>query len=90
MNKDYSDYLNKIVVDGIETKGNTFDIICGLKEVSCKLDTVISLLQVGLSRQQQPQEQHDKETLAVMTGAFRQAIRDNFAAEHKKPQDNNV
>lgn len=57
MNRDYSVFLDKIVLNGFDTKEQNYDIICGLKEVSCKLDTVINLLQVGLSHQQPPQEQ---------------------------------
>lgn len=56
MRIDYSDYLNKLVVDSIETKGQINDLLCGLKEISGKLDTLITLKQVELSRQQPQRE----------------------------------
>lgn len=59
---DYTRYLDKLVNDSIDVNGRTVDMLCGLKEISCKLDTIISLLQVGLSRQQLPQERQDRKS----------------------------
>lgn len=56
MNKDYSAHLNKMVEDGIIMKGQINDVVFGLKEISDKLDTLIALKQVELSRPQQRQE----------------------------------
>lgn len=62
MGKDYSFYLSKIVNDGITARGQINDILFGLKEISGKLDTLIALKQVELSRSQpQPQQQCQKE-----------------------------
>lgn len=62
MGQDYSFYLSKIVNDGITTSGQINDILFGLKEISGKLDTLIALKQVELSRSQpQPQQQCQKE-----------------------------
>lgn len=55
MGADYTRYLDKLVSDSIDVNCRTVDMLCGLKEISCKLDTIISLLRVELSRQQQPQ-----------------------------------
>lgn len=64
MAKDYDSYLNKLVHDSITMKGQINDVVFGLKEISCKLDTLIALKQVELSRQPQPQEpQFQKERL---------------------------
>ena len=60
--QDYSFYLSKIVNDGITASGQINDILFGLKEISGKLDTLIALKQVELSRSQpQPQPQCQKE-----------------------------
>ncbi len=56
MSRDYTDYLNKLVLDSIEIKGQTNDVLFGLKEISGKLDTLIALKQVELSLLQQRQE----------------------------------
>lgn len=56
MSRDYTDYLNKLVLDSIEIKGQTNDALFGLKEISDKLDTLIALKQVELSLLQQRQE----------------------------------
>ena len=56
MSRDYTDYLNKLVLDSIEIKGQTNDVLFGLKEISGKLDTLIALKQVELSLPQQRQE----------------------------------
>lgn len=51
-------YLNKLVEDSIIAKGQRNDILFGLKEISCKLDTLITLKTVELGRQQpQPPQQ---------------------------------
>lgn len=55
MSRDYTDYLNKLVLDGIGIKWQTNDALFGLKEISDKLDTLIALKQVELSLLQQPQ-----------------------------------
>lgn len=57
MSIDYSDYLSRLVLDGIEAKGQINDVLFGLKEISGKLDTLIALKQVELSRRQPQQEQ---------------------------------
>lgn len=56
MSRDYTDYLNKLVLDSIEIKGQANDALFGLKEISDKLDTLIALKQVELSLLQQRQE----------------------------------
>ena len=53
--KDYSAYMDRMVRDGIEQKCTLSDILLGLKEVSGKLDTLISLKEVELGHQQQQQ-----------------------------------
>lgn len=57
MSINYSDYLNRLVLDGIEAKGQISDVLFGLKEISGKLDTLITLKQIELSRLQPQQEQ---------------------------------
>lgn len=54
--KDYSVYFDRMVMDVIEEKCTLSDILLSLKEVSGKLDTLISLKQVELKRQPQPPE----------------------------------
>jgi len=54
---DYSIYLDRLVTDSIESKGTLNDILFGIKELSGKLDTLITLKQVELQRQPQQQEQ---------------------------------
>lgn len=54
----YESYLDKLVLDGIESKNTLNEIVFGLKDISGKLDTLIALKQVELGRppqQQQPQ-----------------------------------
>ncbi len=56
--KEYEIYLNRLVMDVIEEKCTLSDILLGLKEVSGKLDTLITLKQVELQRQPpQPERQ---------------------------------
>lgn len=59
--KDYELYLNKLVEDSIIAKGQRNDILLGLKEISGKLDTLITLKQVELSRQLQKPEQRSRQ-----------------------------
>ncbi len=49
-------YLDKLVVNSIEMKGYMVDIICGMKELSGKLDTLIALESAAKQPQQQPQQ----------------------------------
>lgn len=61
MSRDYSTHLNKMVEDGIIMKGQINDVVFGLKEISDKLDTLIALKQVELSRPQRlPEPQCQK------------------------------
>lgn len=61
--KDYEHYLDRLERNSIDRCGQLCDIICGLKELSGKLDTIIALKQVELSRLQPQQEpQSRKET----------------------------
>lgn len=60
MGANYTRYLDKLVNDSIDVNCRTVDMLCGLKEISCKLDTIINLLQVELSRQQPPQVQQSQ------------------------------
>ena len=56
--RDYESHLNELVKNSIIASGQANDIIFGLKEISCKLDTLIALKQVELGhRQQQPPQQ---------------------------------
>lgn len=56
MARDYEPYLDKLVTDSIEMKGYMLDIICGIKELSGKLDTLIALETVGAAAQQRQQQ----------------------------------
>lgn len=56
MSKDYSSYLDKLVHDSITQTCQSTDILCGMKEISGKLDTLIALKQAELSLLQQRQE----------------------------------
>lgn len=67
MARDYEPYLNKLVTNSIETKGYMLDIICGIKELSGKLDTLIALETVGATAQQRQQQQHDTEDVSRLT-----------------------
>lgn len=58
--KGYEIYLDKLVLDSIETKSSLTDILFGIKEISGKLDTLISLKEVELGRQQLRQEQQSQ------------------------------
>ena len=57
MAKDYALYLDKLVTDSIEMKGYMLDIICGIKELSGKLDTLIAVETVGATAPQRRQQQ---------------------------------
>jgi hypothetical protein len=56
--KNYEFELNELAKNTIEMKCQGYDILCGLKEISGKLDTLIALKQVelGLQRQQPTQQ----------------------------------
>lgn len=54
--KNYEIYLDKLVSEGIEARCYLSDIVLGLKELSGKLDTLISLKEVELGHQKQQQE----------------------------------
>jgi hypothetical protein len=45
--------LQKLTEKAIIAEGQMNDILFGLKEISCKLDTLIALKQVEVSRQRQ-------------------------------------
>lgn len=50
--------LDKLAENSIINKGQLNDILFGLKEISCKLDTLITLKTVELGHQQpQPPQQ---------------------------------
>lgn len=49
--KGYEIYLDKLVLDSIETKDFLDDILLSIKELSGKLDTLITLKEVELGRQ---------------------------------------
>lgn len=55
MARDYEPYLDKLVTDSIEMKGYMLNIVCGIRELSGKLDTLIALKTVGAATQQQQQ-----------------------------------
>lgn len=57
MSRDYEPYLDKLVTNSIEMKGYMCDILCGIKELSGKLDTLIALETVGAAAHQRPQQQ---------------------------------
>lgn len=75
MKENYSAHLDKIVLTGIETKEQTYDILFGLKEISGKLDTLIVLQQAELNKARQT------DALKAMVEAFQKAIRDSFEEE---------
>lgn len=64
MARDYEPYFDKLVTDSIEMKGYMIDIICGIKELSGKLDTLIALKTVGAAAQQR---QHDAEDISKLS-----------------------
>ncbi len=49
------DCLNRLVENSIIAKGQSCDILFGLKEISSKLDVLIALKEVELGRQRQQQ-----------------------------------
>lgn len=49
--KEYEVYLNKLVLDSIEAKSSLVDILLGIRELSDKLDTIITLKEVELGHQ---------------------------------------
>lgn len=51
----YDIYLDKLVVNSIETKGYMVDMIAGMKELSGKLDALIALQSAAIQPQQQQQ-----------------------------------
>ncbi len=54
--RNYEPHLNRLVVGSIEMKSYMVDIICGIKELSGKLDTLIALESAAKGPQQQPQQ----------------------------------
>ena len=64
MSKDYEIYIDRLAENSIIMKGQINDVVCGLKGITDKLDTLIALKQVELSLlQQQRLPQQPKEQL---------------------------
>lgn len=82
--RDYD--FSKLTENSIYIKGALNDMLFGMKELSCKLDTVIALLQVGATARlvQTEQAPNIQSPLDVIKDALYSTIRGIDEAEQDK------